>query len=138
LRRALAAAALACLAGGAAAEGLPGPRVTAEAFAAETEGLTLRFESGGRPHGAEQYLPGREVIWQDVDGACRRGVWRPEGGAICFLYELDFDGWTCWDVWREDGALAARPVGSSEGTAALKVSGVSERPLVCGDVDVGS
>jgi len=134
----MAAALLALAAGGAAAEGLPGPRVTAEAFEAETEGRTLRFEAAGRAHGAERYLPGRDVIWQDVDGTCRRGVWREAGGAFCFLYENDPDGWTCWDVWREDGTLAARPVGAPEGTPALRVSGVSDRPLACGELDVGS
>lgn len=135
---ALAATGAAAAAAVVSAEGLPGPRVTAEAFEAETEGRTLRFEAAGRPHGAERYLPGREVIWQDVEGTCRRGVWREAGGAFCFLYEDDLDGWTCWDVWREGGALAARPVGAPEGAPTLRVSGVSDRPLVCDGLDVGS
>lgn len=129
----LSAALLALVAGAAGAA----ERVPPAVFEAETEGRTLIFEIRGAPHGAEQYLPDRRVIWQEPDGTCRPGLWEAEGPDLCFVYDDRPGERGCWEVWRDAEGLFARQRGDGPG-ANLRVVGASDRPLSCGGIDAGS
>ena len=73
----------------------------------------LSYSSQGRSYGAEQYLPGRRVIWTFLDGECQEGSWYEEAGLICFVYENNFEP-QCWSFWERGGGLAARKVAEGE------------------------
>ena len=109
--------------------------LTAEEFEDRVTGLTLSFDRHGAPYGAEQYLPGRKVIWTFLDGVCKRGYWYEAAEKICFVYE-DEPGPQCWDFLRTDQGFAARSVGDVPMND-LIVSGESRAPLHCPGPDVG-
>lgn len=82
-------------------------QMSAEAFDAATRGKTLFYGSNGEPYGVERYLPDRRVIWSFLDGRCKEGMWYPEGGQICFVYE-DQGAPQCWVFSQRAEGLAAR------------------------------
>lgn len=103
-------------------------------FEAYTTGKTLTFASGGQVYGAEQYLPGRRVMWAFTEDICRVGVWYEEAGQICFVYDYDPVP-QCWIFWQ-DGGLRARFVSGESGTELYEVS-QSPGPLPCAGPEVG-
>ena len=106
------------------------------AFEAETTGQTLRFKSQGKPYGAEQYLPGRRVIWAFEGSMCREGTWfEPIPGSICFVYDHDPVP-QCWAFFKEGDRLRARFEGA-DGDADLIETERSTAPLACPGPDVG-
>lgn len=124
-------AALILLAPAALAEEL----VTPEAFESYAEGKTLYFAQQGQPYGVEQYLPGRQSIWQYADGTCARGVWYEKKDLICFVYEGDGDE-QCWHFLKKQGGYAARALGR-EPEADLDVIWEDHRPIACSGPGVG-
>ncbi|SET43058.1 hypothetical protein [Oceanicella actignis] len=124
-----------CLAAAAAAQ----PRATSpDEFRAFAEGRTLRFaaaEDPARIVGAEQYLPGGRVIWQDAAGRCVRGAWRARGQAACFTYADAPDRELCWRFARDEQGLLATLEGDD--AAILRVVGASSRPLSCAPSGAG-
>ncbi|MEM1315205.1 MAG: hypothetical protein AAGI51_11660 [Pseudomonadota bacterium] len=120
------AAALVLGTAGAAAADRVGP---AE-FERLTEGRVLTFFVDEAPYGAEAYLPGREVIWQNAAGACLFGRWEGRGEDICFTYDDAPEETVCWAVERDAEGLTAAMVGDPLG---LRLRFGPERPqaLVC-------
>lgn len=51
-------------------------------FEAFATGKTLTYAVGGTVFGAEQYLPGRRVVWAFKGQQCRRGFWYEEEGQV--------------------------------------------------------
>ncbi|WP_151720453.1 hypothetical protein [Gemmobacter serpentinus] len=82
--------------------------LSGDAFDALTRGTVMDhyYEHGGL-YGAEEYLPGRRVIWRDGEG-CMRGHWTETSpGLLCFRYDGTSATW-CWNyVPRADGGLDA-------------------------------
>lgn len=79
------------------------------AFQAYTEGKIFEFAYGDEPpYGTEQYLPDRQVIWIDFEGACWRGKWFEQNGNICFRYR-NLEGMTCSMFYPDDGAMIVVP-----------------------------
>jgi hypothetical protein len=105
------------------------------AFEAYVTGKTLTFASDGQPYGAEQYLPGRRVLWAFTEDICREGIWYEEEGQICFVYAHAPDP-QCWIFWL-DGGLQARFMGDGVATE-LQEIGQSTAPLPCPGPDVGA
>ena len=103
--------------------------LSAEAFAQAVTGKTLYFTRRGAPYGAEQYLPGREVIWTFLDGHCVRGRWYEAREHICFVYENEPEP-QCWDFLETERGLAARGEGADP-VNDLVVAGESRAPLDC-------
>ena len=81
------------------------PALTAEAFDALTQGRIMGHTVHGSWYGAEQYLPGRRVIWKDPEG-CMHGTWRPEGPLICFDYS-DGQPDRCWHYFKDGEGIGA-------------------------------
>ncbi len=106
-----------------------------EYFENFAEGKTLFFDQAGRRYGVEQYLPGRQSIWQFADGTCKKGIWYARKELICFLYEGD-DQEQCWQFLRKGPDLAARAEGNSPKDD-LIVVGRNEAPISCRGPDVG-
>jgi len=104
--------------------------MSAEAFDRYATGKTLFYGSGGTPYGAEQYLPGRKVIWTFLDGDCRQGLWYEENGLICFRYERDPEAPQCWSFFEEDGGLIARFENDPAARVLIEVE-QSPEPLSC-------
>lgn len=102
----------------------------ADDFEARVTGRTIYWTQGEEPAGAEQYLPGRRVIWRFGDNACTIGHWYAKGPYICFLYEND-DGPICWTFAEAQGGLAARPKGGAVSDV-LRAGAESTAPLGCG------
>jgi len=104
LRGAAVAAMLALVpAGQAGAEAL----MTPGEFEAHVTGRTLTFAFRGGDYGVEQYLPGRRVLWAFVGRDCEGGVWFPQDGQICFLYDQNPDDPRCWHVYHAPGGSRA-------------------------------
>lgn len=109
-------------------------------FEARTTGKTLTFTEMGstEPYGAEQYLPGRRVIWSFLEGDCVEGRWYEQQGEICFAYENDLMGEQCWSFEdAPNGQLVARFLGVPE-TAPLISVRESPEPLICPGPRVGA
>ena len=113
----------------------PGQPLTAEEFEAATVGRTLYYNSGGEPYGAEQYLPGRKVIWAFLGDDCRKGEWYPQGQNICFVYEDRGDP-QCWTFYHSASGLLAQFQGDSGGLPLIAVE-ESKTPMACMGPDVG-
>jgi hypothetical protein len=109
--------------------------MTGAEFEAYATGKTLSFAQDGVVWGAEQYLPGRRVIWAFTDDECQYGHWYEDQGNICFLYDNDLDP-QCWRFFREAGGLRAIFMGADGGTSLSEV-GQSSEPLNCPGPDVG-
>lgn len=107
----------------------PGRPMSAAEFEAATVGRTLYYNSGGTAYGAEQYLPGRRVIWAFLGDDCRRGEWYEADGFICFVYEDEPDP-QCWTFFRAAGGLAARFRGDPLGLPLVAVE-ESPEPMQC-------
>ena len=116
------------------AEPLIGTPMTGAEFEAYTTGKTLSFSSLGQPYGAEQYLPGRRVMWAFTEDICRKGIWYEDAGQICFSYDYDPTP-QCWVFWRDAG-LNALFMGQEDGTR-LKEIAQSPSPLPCAGPEVG-
>ena len=86
------------------AEGTP---LSGDAFEALTRGKVMNHFQFGGMYGAEEYLPGRRVIWQDGEG-CMRGHWTEASpGLLCFRYDGTAETW-CWAyIQRADGGFDA-------------------------------
>jgi hypothetical protein len=114
---------------------MPG-RMSAAEFEEYTTGHTLTFSFQGVPYGAEQYLPGRRVIWAFTGDDCREGQWYEEAGNICFVYDdLPLDP-QCWSFWRTDEGLRALFMGEGARTELYEAER-SRRPLLCEAPSVG-
>lgn len=107
----------------------PGRPMSAAEFEAATVGRTLYYNSGGTAYGAEQYLPGRRVIWAFLGDDCRRGEWYEADGFICFVYEDEPDP-QCWTFFRAAGGLTARFRGDPLGLPLVAVE-ESPEPMQC-------
>jgi hypothetical protein len=103
-------------------------------FEAFATGKTLSYAVGGTVYGAEQYLPGRRVIWAFKGQQCRKGVWYEETGQVCFVYE-DAPGAQCWTFSRDGDGLQARFSGDPEGAEPARVQ--ESAPLTCAGPDLG-
>jgi hypothetical protein len=107
------------------------------AFEAETTGKTIQFKMQGQPYGAEQYLPGRRVIWAFEGGQCREGTWfEPIPGSICFVYDHDPVP-QCWAFFKDGDRLRARFEGSGPESDLIE-TGRSPAPLACPGPWVGT
>lgn len=109
--------------------------MSAADFDAYSRGKTLTYSVDGRVYGAEQYLPGRRVIWAFEGQACQRGTWTESAGQICFHYEGDPEP-ACWQFFPGPEGLTARFASDPEGTA-LKEIAQSPAPLSCPGPEVG-
>ena len=116
-----------------AAEDVP---MTAEAFESYATGKTLYYATGGSNYGAEQYLPGRRVLWAYLGQQCHRGLWYEEDGLICFVYEEKPDP-QCWSFFEGATGLRAHFAGDPA-TAELVEVESSPDPLICAGPDVGA
>lgn len=110
-----------------------GPVSVAE-FEAFATGKTLTYALGGTVYGAEQYLPGRRVIWAFKGQQCRKGFWYEEAGQVCFVYE-DEPAAQCWVFHRDSTGLQARFSGDPEGAEPARVQ--ESAALTCAGPDLG-
>lgn len=127
---------LAALAAFAAGPVLAQAPLDGAAFQALTEGKTLHFNRWGQPYGAEQYLPGRVVIWRFEGEDCLRGRWYTDGEAICFLYE-DLPEPVCWTVLEGPDGMHVREINDVPGND-LTVRKETAIPLSCPGEFLGS
>ena len=113
----------------------PGRPLTAAEFDAATVGRTLYSNSGGLAYGAEQYLPGRRVIWAFMGDDCRKGEWYEQDGFICFVYE-DTPEPQCWTFFKAPEGLTARFRGDPYDLPLVAVE-ESPEPMACLGPNVG-
>lgn len=109
--------------------------LTPQEFEAYANGKTLYFAQQGQPFGVEQYLPGRQSIWQFADGTCANGIWFARKNLICFVYDGD-EVEQCWTFIDKDGTFAARALGR-EPEADLDVIWRDQAPISCKAPDLG-
>jgi hypothetical protein len=109
--------------------------LSAEQFDALSVGRTFFYNSGGTAYGAEQYLPGRRVIWAFTGDDCRKGTWYPEGQYICFVYEDAADP-QCWTFFRGAGGLTAQFRDDPVGEPLIAVE-ESPEPMACMGPNIG-
>lgn len=110
--------------------------MSAEAFENYATGKTLVYSESGMPYGAEQYLPGRRVIWTFLDGGCRTGAWYQRADQICFRYDHAPGNPQCWTFFRSDDGLTARFENDPQARVLVEVE-QSPEPLVCPGPKVG-
>jgi hypothetical protein len=103
-------------------------------FEAFATGKTLTYAVGGTVYGAEQYLPGRRVIWAFKGQQCRKGLWYEEAGQVCFVYEDD-PAAQCWTFSRDGDGLLSGFTGDPEGAEPVRVQ--EGDPLTCAGPDLG-
>ncbi len=132
-------AVLAGVLAGALTGALPGlaadAALTAEEFDALTVGHTFYYNSAGQPYGAEQYLPGRKVVWAFMGDDCRKGSWYPDGPYICFVYDDDGQP-QCWTFYKSGGRLMAQFRDDPAGDPLIAVE-ESPAPMACLGPNVG-
>ncbi len=110
--------------------------MNADQFEAYVTGKTLTFGGRGQdPYGAEQYTPGRRVIWTFLDGDCAEGEWYQDGANICFVYDFD-TGPQCWQFFAEPNGLRAEFM-NDPGTSVLYEAREGAEPLICPGPKVG-
>lgn len=109
--------------------------LSAAEFDALSRGKTFYYESAGQPFGAEQYLPGRRVLWAFTGDICMKGYWYEQGEFICFVY-VDEPDPQCWTFFLTDTGIGARFQGEADGTALYSVQ-ESPGPLPCAGPPVG-
>lgn len=109
--------------------------MSAAEFEAYATGKTLTYARDGAVWGAEQYLPGRKVVWAFTAEECRDGYWYGEGEEICFVYEGK-SAPQCWLFYRGAGGLLAQ---FADDPAEQPLSEVAQSagPLGCAGPDVG-
>ena len=107
-----------------------------EEFERYTTGKTLFYGAPGTAYGAEQYLPGRRVIWTFLDGECQEGHWFAADGLICFSYEGLPDGPQCWSFYASENGLTARYENDPAATELIETE-QGHDPLLCPGPDVG-
>lgn len=112
-----------------------GPGLSATEFEAYATGKTLTYAIDGEVFGAEQYLPGRRVLWAFKGQECRKGQWYEEAGQICFVYE-DEGAPQCWIFRKGSTGLSALFQGDEDSTFLSEVA-QSKVPLNCAGPDVG-
>jgi hypothetical protein len=134
MRQTLLCQTLLCLALTAAPLAAAEPLSPAE-FEALATGKTLFFSWQGQPYGAEQYLPGRRVVWSFVGDECQTGRWYAEQGLICFVYDLNPDP-QCWTFARSGATYSARALGADPADD-LVVTGETREALACQGPQVG-
>ena len=118
-----------------ASQSLAETAMTAAEFDAYATGKTLTYSVTGEVYGAEQYLPGRRVVWAFKDDQCADGVWYEDAGLICFSYENMGDP-QCWNFYLGGSGLRAEFVGDAAGSELSEVA-QSTKPLACPGPDVG-
>ena len=111
-----------------------GTPLSAAEFDAYATGKTLFYAQGGTVWGAEQYLPGHQVLWAFTDQPCEYGQWHEEQGAICFVYQGK-TGTNCWYFYHGAAGLLARFVG---GSSLLSEVGQTAEPMNCPGPLVGT
>ena len=121
--------------GSAAAPSAAENPLTGEAFGQATTGRTFFYSRDGQSFGAEQYLPGRRVIWAFTGDDCQKGYWYPEGSEICFVYE-DEPGPQCWTFTQGPDGLTGRYRGDAENPP-LIARRSSPEPMACLGPDIG-
>ncbi len=104
-------------------------RLFGDAFEAYTNGKTMYFSNGGRVFGAEQYLPGRRVLWSFLDGTCNDGSWFSQNEQICFHYDSENEP-QCWDVILGEHGLTVTFSGQGSSLELKEIPGLSD-PLDC-------
>lgn len=110
--------------------------MSAEEFDAFTLGKTFYYGVDGRDYGAEEYHPGRRVIWTFLDGRCDEGVWYEQDGMICFEYQ-NLEEIQCWTFRKgPGGGLVARFQNDPAPLELYEVNRTHE-PLQCIGPDVG-
>jgi hypothetical protein len=109
--------------------------LSAAEFEALSVGRTLGYALGGEVYGAEQYLPGRRVLWAFRGEECRTGYWYQQAAEICFVYVHD-PAPQCWTYFRDGGGLRARFAGDPPGAEAATVTELPDA-VVCPGPDVG-
>ena len=109
--------------------------LTDRAFAEATTGRTFFYSRDGQSFGAEQYLPGRRVIWAFTGDDCQKGYWYPDGSEICFVYENE-PGPQCWTFTQTPDGLTGRYRGDTE-NAPLIARRSSPEPMACLGPDIG-
>ncbi len=110
--------------------------ISPQAFEDYAGGKTLYFAQQGSPYGVEQYLPGRQTIWQYADGDCVHGIWFTRGSLICFVYESEPNE-QCWHFLKKGKTFAARALGR-EPAADLDVIWRDDRPIACPGPEIGA
>lgn len=110
--------------------------MSAEEFERYTNGKTLYFGTPGAPYGAEQYLPGRRVIWTFLDGECQEGIWYEQDGLICFVYDTLPGDPQCWGFYATPGGMTALFENDPEASALIETE-QGHDPLLCPGPDVG-
>lgn len=105
-------------------------------FEALVTGWTLQFKSGGKAYGAEQYLPGRRVLWAFDGDQCREGHWEePAPNVICFLYGPETAA-QCWSFYENDGRIRAEFQGRIGGMPLIETQRTRD-PLACAAPELG-
>ncbi len=116
----------------------PQPPMTGAQFDAYTLGKTLTYLLDGVPYGAEQYSPGRRVIWAFSEDECKKGSWsEPEPALICFTYDDSPENPQCWRFYRTPNGLRAEFDGDTEGVDLYEAQQTSD-PLFCPGPKVGA
>lgn len=110
--------------------------MTAAEFEAYATGKTLSYAQGDVIWGAEQYLPGRRVIWAYSEDICQYGEWFEDQGNICFVYDTDPTP-QCWRFFNTGSGLRAEFVEEGATTSLSEVD-QSPQPLSCPGPDVGA
>lgn len=110
--------------------------MSAAQFDQYSTGKTLYYSAGGGAYGAEQYLPGRRVIWSFLDGQCMTGEWYEQGDQICFVYEDSPNGPQCWSFFARDNGVLAQFENDPEATTLVEVN-QSPDALFCPGPQVG-
>lgn len=116
----------------AAAPALAQEIVSPDEFRDYAEGYTLYFSQDGAPFGAERFEPGGKARWRFNDGSCMRGVWRPHGAQLCFLYEMDDGGPQCWRMLRDEEGMFARLLDGEGAGMEIRITRRDRAPLLCG------
>jgi hypothetical protein len=112
-----------------------GQSMSAEAFNQYTLGKTLIYGQDGAAYGVEEYLENRRVRWSFLDGQCKEGLWYPQDGQICFVYE-DNPEPQCWTFTLGAGGLIAQFEDEPDGLA-LYEADEADKPMLCYGPDVG-
>jgi len=110
--------------------------MSAADFETYSTGKTLYYGAAGVAYGAEQYLPGRKVIWTFLDGKCQRGYWYEQTGEICFIYDGAPDTPQCWRFFKGPGGLRAQFENDAIPAPLIEVK-KTQKPLICPGPKVG-